>query len=277
MQKTFSSLGKFLVGLLVAGGVACSGDTAAPLVATIPATAVENTAVPPTPKPTETNAGPTSEPEPATPTIQPTDKPTNEAAAPSAPESIEVTYYTPAQGEGPYYIIGKPDDYDNDLTTVPGSVGVPAGQLLEFSGRLYDAAGTPVEGAVIEIWQTDANGIYDHPGDPDTARRDVNFQFYGEAVTAVDGRYNFRTILPGEYEPRPRHIHVKVKLNGQELLTTQFYFEGDPALAGERMFTDAAGDGVHLVMSLVEGQDANGNPILIGERDIVLSITLANN
>lgn len=258
MQKTLLNLGKVLVGLLLAvGGAACSGDAAAPAVSTIPATTlpatvIENTAVPPTL-------------EPPAATTQPTNEPTAEAL----PEPIEVTYTTPAQAEGPYYPAAKPDDHDNDLTAVAGAAGRPAGQILEFSGKLYDAAGMPVSGAIIEIWQTDNEGIYDHPGDPNTARRDMNFQFYGEAETAVDGRYQFRTLLPGEYEPRPRHIHVKIKSAGEELLTTQFYFEGDPALAG--------GDSSNLIMSLTEGQDAAGNPILIGQRDIVLSTTLPNN
>ena len=94
-----------------------------------------------------------------------------------------------------------------------------------FGGRLYDAAGMPVAGAVVEIWQTDDNGAYLHPRDPDSWRRDVNFQSYGEAVTGEDGGYSFRTIMPGSYAPRPRHIHVKVRLGEQELLTTQFLLQ----------------------------------------------------
>lgn len=54
----------------------------------------------------------------------------------SAPEPVEVTYFTPAQGEGPYYPVDKPVDRDNDLTRLAGSDGVPAGQVIEFEGRL---------------------------------------------------------------------------------------------------------------------------------------------
>ena len=39
------------------------------------------------------------------------------------------------------------------------------GEILVFGGRLYDAAGMPVAGAVVEIWQTDDNGAYLHPRD----------------------------------------------------------------------------------------------------------------
>ena len=204
------------------------------------------------------------------PTTAPQPEPTEQQIEP-----IEVVYYTPPQGEGPYYPVNKLDDRDNDLTILEGADGSPVGEVIEFAGKVYDAAGMPLPGVVVEIWQTDSGGVYLHPGDPGTNQRDVNFQFYGESVTEPDGSYSFRTILPGHYEPRPRHIHVKVKFDGQELLTTQFYFQGDPELAGEPMFTQAGGDGEHLVINLEEGQDRNGMPILIGRRDVVLNMALS--
>lgn len=203
-------------------------------------------------------------------TAEPLAEPSTPETAPEEIQPIEVTYFTPAQGEGPYYTVDKPADRDNDLLTVAGATGAPEGQALEFSGRLYDGAGMPVAGAVIEIWQTDNNGVYLHPRDPGTETRDRNFQFYGEAVTAADGSYSFRTLLPGHYEPRPRHIHVKVKRDGQVLLTTQFYFDNDPQLATDPLFAGANADGRSLIMAVEEGQDEAGNPILIGERDVIL-------
>lgn len=133
---------------------------------------------------------------------------------------------TPAQQEGPYYPVEKPADTDSNLTVVADSNTVAAGDLVVLDGTLVDTNGQPVAGAVIEIWQTDTHGIYMHPNDPDTTERDMNFQFYGETVTTEEGHYEFRTILPGQYEPRPRHIHFKVKLNTQTYLTSQFYFDG---------------------------------------------------
>ena len=125
---------------------------------------------------------------------------------------ITVTYFTPAQTEGPYYPVAKPADRDNDLLVLEGADGRPDGDVLEFGGSLFDSSGMPVSGAVIEIWQTDDNGVYLHPGDAGSSRRDVNFQSYGEAVTTEEGSYSFRTIMPGNYPPRPRHIHVKVTI-----------------------------------------------------------------
>lgn len=99
-----------------------------------------------------------------------------------------------------------------------------AGQTLLFGGTVNGRDGRPIKDAEVQIWQTDAEGIYDHPGERNTADRDREFQFYGSAQTDARGRYAFRTIVPGEYAPRPRHIHFKVFLDGRELLTSQIYF-----------------------------------------------------
>lgn len=189
-------------------------------------------------------------------------------------EPIEVTYFTPAQAEGPYYPVEKPVERDSDLVQLAGATAQPLGEILEFAGKLYDAAGLPVAGAVVEIWQTDSNGIYLHPGDPQTAQRDLNFQFYGESTTATDGSYGFRTVLPGQYEPRPRHIHVKVKLDGQELLTTQFYFASDDSRLADSLFASAGPDAEAMIMNVSAGVDDEGNPILTGQRDVILSVAV---
>lgn len=248
---------------------AASEATVTPMLATAPASEAASQTSTSTPKPeTPSSEPPTPTPEPPAPT--PTE--TSEPAAQTGP--IEVTYFTPAQMEGPYYPVEKLADRDNDLTVLQGAGGAPAGQIIEFGGIVYDASGAPQPGVLIEIWQTDASGVYLHPGDPGTDQRDRNFQFYGESVTDEDGRYHFRTILPGRYEPRPRHIHVKIKQDGQELLTTQFYFAGDPELADEAMFNQIGPDGEHLVVTLQEGQDSDGNAILVGQQDVILNTTL---
>ena len=188
---------------------------------------------------------------------------------------IEIEYFTPSQTEGPFYPVQLPDDRDSDLFVVDGAEGRPAGEILVFEGVLYDGAGLPVPGAVIEIWQTDDNGIYMHPGDSNSSRRDVNFQSYGRSETGLDGRYSFRTIMPGDYNPRPRHIHVKVRMDGRELLTTQFYFSNDPNAGSDRIYAGAGEEVSALIMEIEEGLDSDGNSVLIGRRDIVLRDVLS--
>ena len=81
---------------------------------------------------------------------------------------------------------------------------------------------------MVEIWQTDARGVYLHPRDPNFESRDPLFQGYGESPTAADGSFGFRTLLPGIYGSRPAHINFKVKRDGRTLLTSQLYFSNDP-------------------------------------------------
>ena len=137
---------------------------------------------------------------------------------------------TPAQTEGPYYPRRKPAETDTDLTRI-GSGASAKGQVLMLDARVVDPQGKPIDAALVEIWQSDHQGIYLHPDDPQTARRDTAFQFYGAARTDADGRVRFTTIRPPPYEGRPSHIHAKITPPKGVTLTTQFYFADDPGLA----------------------------------------------
>lgn len=140
------------------------------------------------------------------------------------------------------------------------------GDTLFLFGQVLDTNGEAVSNAIVEIWQTDSGGVYDHPRDPGTGERDRSFQFFGAAATDADGWYVFRTITPGRYEPRPRHIHYKVKLDGATLLTSQFYFSDDVAdVQGEAMFRAIGDSGDLLLLQLVQGDDgllANGRIVV---------------
>lgn len=132
---------------------------------------------------------------------------------------------TPAQAEGPFYPLDLPDDTDADLLR-QGATVYQRGQPCSVSGVVTDIAGAPVAGAVVEIWQCDADGHYRHPGDGD--RADPSFQAFGRVTVDAAGRYRFRTIRPVAYGGRTPHIHVKVRQGPRTLLTTQLYVEGDP-------------------------------------------------
>jgi protocatechuate 3,4-dioxygenase beta subunit len=172
---------------------------------------------------------------------------------------------TPSQQEGPFYPLEKLDDRDNDLTVVAGSGLTAAGDLLLLTGTVRDDDGQPVAAAVVEIWQTDVAGIYLHPNDPGTESRDRGFQFYGESVTAADGGYAFRTVLPGQYEPRPRHIHFKVRIADEVVLTSQLYFTGFEGGATARAPAE-------LTVQLSPATDALYPVAYLGEKDIVLRL-----
>ena len=134
---------------------------------------------------------------------------------------------TPGQTEGPFYPVSFPADMDADLVRVQGQQAQALGQITHIAGRVLNKRGEAVRGAQVEIWQCDANGIYNHPRQPGLQRRDAAFQGYGRTEVAADGRYGFRTIRPVAYPGRTPHIHFKVHVPGAGRLTTQLYIAGE--------------------------------------------------
>lgn len=134
---------------------------------------------------------------------------------------------TPFQTEGPFYPDKLPLDTDNDLVLINDSIDPSVGEIVHLHGQVFDVSGEPAKGAVVEIWEADANGNYLHTGGAAKGtERDGNFQGYGRFLTASDGRYYFRTIKPVPYGPRTPHIHMAISRNGKRVLTTQCYVRG---------------------------------------------------
>ena len=86
---------------------------------------------------------------------------------------------TPYQGKGPFYPQELPLDQDNDLTRVAGRSERAHGTVLDVGGRLLDAAGRPLAGVQIEIWQVNGYGRYHHRGDDQDKPWDRSFQGFG--------------------------------------------------------------------------------------------------
>lgn len=147
--------------------------------------------------------------------------------------------HTPRQKEGPFYPV-EPLPADADLTVVPGHSQAARGERIVVTGRVTDGACRPLAGARLEIWQACYSGSYDHPRDGNPAPRDPHFQYSGRAEADAEGRYTFRTIVPGAYPVgpnwmRPSHIHFKVRREGYPELITQMYFEGDKHIPDDRI------------------------------------------
>ncbi len=141
------------------------------------------------------------------------------------------------------------------------------GQPLLVTGRILDVSGDPVPDARIEFWQTDSGAAYNHPNDPASANFDEGFQGFGSTTADPDGSYIFRTITPGEYGNRPRHIHVKVFQGDTELLTTQYYFAEDAP-------SDASGIGggiQSLLLTTEETTAPDGTVYLLATHDVVVA------
>jgi protocatechuate 3,4-dioxygenase beta subunit len=136
---------------------------------------------------------------------------------------------TPAQTEGPFYPDKLPLDTDNDLIVLNDALTSAVGEVTYLSGRVLDARGEPVRGALVEIWQCDAFGNYRHTrgANPQGGHApDSNFQSFGRFLTGSKGEYLFRTIKPVPYPGRAPHIHMAIKCKGEPKFVTQCYIKG---------------------------------------------------
>ena len=128
---------------------------------------------------------------------------------------------TPSDAEGPFYPVDIPEDSDNDLVRVVGRESASPGRLAYVQGRVMDRDGRRIDGARVEIWQCDHEGVYRHPRAP--GEPDPNFQGFGAMVTDQEGNYHFRALRPVAYGRRTPHIHYRVTADGFDRLTTQLY------------------------------------------------------
>jgi protocatechuate 3,4-dioxygenase beta subunit len=177
---------------------------------------------------------------------------------------------TPAQTEGPFYPDQLPLDQDNDLVLIQGRMDPAKGTIAHLHGRILGPNGLPVIGALIEIWQCDANGVYLHSRGGPRAKLDAGFQGYGRFQVGDDGLYRFRTIRPVAYPGRAPHIHVKISHGGQELLTTQCYVAGDPGNQRDGILRSLGEAGRKLVVGFTPKEGDNG---LDARFDVVLGKT----
>jgi protocatechuate 3,4-dioxygenase alpha subunit len=134
---------------------------------------------------------------------------------------------TPSQTVGPYLSIGLP--WEDGPDVVPEGT---AGEILIW-GTVFDGAGEIVPDALIETWQADANGRFDHPDDPRGAVK--GFRGFGRCPTDNDGSYSIRTVMPGALPGQAPHIDVSVFARGLlHRVVTRIYFAddaSDPVLA----------------------------------------------
>jgi protocatechuate 3,4-dioxygenase beta subunit len=118
---------------------------------------------------------------------------------------------TPELTEGPFYF---------DVDSIRSDIREDRqGVTLRLAIRVRDAETCePIRNAVVDIWQSDAEGHYSGIDDNETFLR-------GAQVTNSSGIVEFLTIYPGWYQGRTVHIHAKVHLDKQTVLTTQLFFD----------------------------------------------------
>jgi len=108
------------------------------------------------------------------------------------------------------------------------------GDRIVIEGRIIDGDGAPVIDAMIEIWQANAEGRYDHLEDDQEKLLDPAFHGYGRAATDAHGAFRFETIKPGAVPGtdgvlQAPHINVSIFARGLlKRLCTRIYFPDDP-------------------------------------------------
>jgi protocatechuate 3,4-dioxygenase alpha subunit len=137
--------------------------------------------------------------------------------------------FTASQTVGPYLAIGLPWP-DGPFVVPEGTPGA-----LTIAGRLFDGAGEPVPDGLIETWQADPDGRFNHPDDPRGAVAS-GFRGFGRCPTGPDGSYQIVTLRPGAL-PAPRggtqapHVDVSVFARGLlHRVVTRIYFGDEPQL-----------------------------------------------
>ncbi len=118
------------------------------------------------------------------------------------------------------------------------------GERIIVAGTVTDEDGRPVPNVMIEIWQANAAGRYNHARDQHDAPLDPLFHGTGRVFSDARGRYRFVSIKPGAYPWRnhanawrPNHIHYSLFGAGfAQRLITQMYFPGDPLLTLDPIF-----------------------------------------
>ncbi len=138
---------------------------------------------------------------------------------------------TPSQTIGPFFHLCLTVDETTGRMAGPGAEG----ERVTMICRVLDGEGAPLDDALIELWQADASGVYDHPDDPRYEERDPAFRGFGRMATNDDGACAFETVKPGRIAEDNGALgapHINVSVFARGLLkraATRIYFLGDPA------------------------------------------------
>jgi protocatechuate 3,4-dioxygenase alpha subunit len=141
---------------------------------------------------------------------------------------------TPTQTIGPFFSPALLRDVQNILTT-----DTTAGERIRIEGRVFDGAGNVVPDALIEIWQANSHGRFNHPRDQRDLPLDPEFAGYGRSGTDDDGVYWFETIKPGPVPFEGDQLqapHVSVTVHARGMLNhaqTRLYFEDEATNASD--------------------------------------------
>jgi protocatechuate 3,4-dioxygenase, alpha subunit len=136
---------------------------------------------------------------------------------------------TTSQTVGPFFKIGLSWLYRDTLV----SEGV-AGQRVTIQGRIFDGDGVPVPDAILEVWQANAQGKYNHPEDTQDKPLEPGFTGFARVAVNAEGAFRFTTIKPGpvlgpDGKEQAPHLLVSIFMRGMlRRMVTRIYFPDEP-------------------------------------------------
>ena len=146
-----------------------------------------------------------------------------------------------SQTAGPYVHIGLAphaagfDIFENNFSHVLATAETK-GERITIEGRVIDGSGTPVRDVLVELWQANAAGKYNHPADRQQKPVDPTFRGWGRACSDFEsGIFTFDTIKPGIVEGRggrsmAPHVNLWIVARGINIgLNTRMYFSDETA------------------------------------------------
>ena len=152
---------------------------------------------------------------------------------------------TPNTVAGPFYRADAPELASGSDLSRDGK-----GERLRVSGQVTDIEGRGLPGALVEVWQANAAGLYENQ-QPD-CQPELNLR--GKLRTDRKGGFNFLSVKPGSYAlpsdgpvgrlmaalgcplERPAHVHFRVTAKGHQTLTTHIFDRADPAIGRDAIF-----------------------------------------
>ena len=180
---------------------------------------------------------------------------------------------TSSQTVGPFFAPALlREDARRNILVRPETFGL----RIRIEGRVLDGDGMPVPDAMVEIWQANAHGRYNHPRDSSPAPLDPSFLGFGRSGTDEDGSYWFETIKPGPVPfdvERMQAPHIVVTVFSRGLLNhvvTRLYFEDEPANADDPVLQHVPGERQSTLMARRVTHRESGAPMVIYRFDIIL-------
>jgi protocatechuate 3,4-dioxygenase, alpha subunit len=163
---------------------------------------------------------------------------------------------TPSQTVGPFYAIG--------LTRKPMNVMASEstqGQRIRIEGQVFDGDGVPIPDVMVEIWQANAYGRYNHPDDKQEKPLDPKFTGWGRSGTDEKNFYSFETVKPGpvpgiDTAVQAPHVNVCVFARGMLVHAyTRMYFADEAANAHDPVLSSIKNKKRRETLIAIPGMD----------------------